>query len=173
MQLGNGIYYSTVHYKLNIFREVNQRLQIQFGLLMMRGIPLETCWAFNERWNNKFCYKVASCWLFLLSPRKNSFNIITVVISRKARHSKPSIPFSFFHINSKHFHLSQCCHPCQKFIYFCHKSGTCFRDKLMWSHAHSCAHIFNVKIMPYWQSTFTQLSHFCSFERPLRVMNYA
>ena len=22
----------------------------------------------NERWNNKFYYKVASCWLFLLSP---------------------------------------------------------------------------------------------------------
>jgi len=26
----------------------------------------ETCWAFNKRWNNKFYYKVASCWLFLL-----------------------------------------------------------------------------------------------------------
>jgi len=24
-------------------------------------------WAFNERWNNKFCYKVGSCWLFLLN----------------------------------------------------------------------------------------------------------
>jgi len=36
-------------------------------LLMMSGVPLETCWAFNERWNNKFYYKVASCWLFLLS----------------------------------------------------------------------------------------------------------
>jgi len=34
---------------------------------MMSGVPLETCWAFNERWNNKFCYKVASCWLFLLN----------------------------------------------------------------------------------------------------------
>jgi hypothetical protein len=33
----------------------------------MSGVPLETCWAFNERWNNKFCYKVASCWLFLLN----------------------------------------------------------------------------------------------------------
>jgi len=32
----------------------------------MSGMPLETCWAFNERWNNKFYYKVASCWLFLL-----------------------------------------------------------------------------------------------------------
>jgi hypothetical protein len=33
-------------------------------------MPLETCWAFNERWNNKLYYKVASCWLFLLSSRK-------------------------------------------------------------------------------------------------------
>jgi hypothetical protein len=33
----------------------------------MSGVPLETCWAFNERWNIKFYYKVASCWLFLLS----------------------------------------------------------------------------------------------------------
>jgi hypothetical protein len=46
---------------------VNQRLQIQLELLMMSGMQLETCWAFNERWNNKFCYKVASCWLFLLN----------------------------------------------------------------------------------------------------------
>jgi hypothetical protein len=46
---------------------VNQRLQIQLELLMMSGVPLGTCWVFNERWNNKFEYKVASCWLFLLS----------------------------------------------------------------------------------------------------------
>jgi hypothetical protein len=32
----------------------------------MSGVPLETCWAFNERRNNKLCYKVAS-WLFLLN----------------------------------------------------------------------------------------------------------
>jgi hypothetical protein len=32
----------------------------------MNGMPLETCWALNKRWNNKFCCKVASCWLFLL-----------------------------------------------------------------------------------------------------------
>jgi hypothetical protein len=31
----------------------------------MSGMPLETCSAFNERWNNKFYYKVAYCWLFL------------------------------------------------------------------------------------------------------------
>jgi len=36
-------------------------------LLMLSGMPLETCWAFNERWNNKWYYNVASCWLFLLS----------------------------------------------------------------------------------------------------------
>jgi hypothetical protein len=46
---------------------VNQRLQIQLELLMMSGVLLETCLAFNERWNNKFCYKVASYWLFLLN----------------------------------------------------------------------------------------------------------
>jgi len=34
---------------------------------MMSGMPLETCSAFSERWNNKFYYKVASCWLFLQS----------------------------------------------------------------------------------------------------------
>jgi len=35
-------------------------------LLMMSGMPLETCWAFKKNWNNKFYYKVASCWLFLI-----------------------------------------------------------------------------------------------------------
>jgi hypothetical protein len=105
--------------------------------------------------------------------RKNSFNIITVVIPCKARHSKPSTPFtpfSIFHVNSIHFRLSHCCYPCQK-IFFCHKSGTCFRDKPIWGHKHSCAHIFNVKIMAYWQSTLTQLSQFSSFQRPFHVMN--
>ena len=34
---------------------------------MMSGMPLETCWAFNKFWNNKFYCKVASCWLFLLN----------------------------------------------------------------------------------------------------------
>jgi hypothetical protein len=33
----------------------------------MSGMPLETCCAFNEWWNNKFYDKVASCWLFLLN----------------------------------------------------------------------------------------------------------
>jgi len=46
---------------------VSQRLQIQLELLMISGMPLETCWAFNERWNGGFCYRVASCWLFLLN----------------------------------------------------------------------------------------------------------
>jgi len=115
MQPCNRIYYSTVHWRLNMFRaayrsssgaltvfaasglhthvvtgrsqvwpgtwrfplrldygrsphaSVNQRLQIQLELLMMSGMPLETCWAFSERWNSRFCYRVASCWLFLLS----------------------------------------------------------------------------------------------------------
>ena len=96
MQPCNRIHYSTVHWRLSMFlvayrsssgaptvfaasglrthvvtgrsphAYVNQRLQIKLELLMMRGMLLETCWAFNERWNNKFRYKVASCWLFLL-----------------------------------------------------------------------------------------------------------
>jgi len=33
-------------------------------LLMMSGVPLETCWGFNKLWNNKFYYKAASCWYF-------------------------------------------------------------------------------------------------------------
>jgi len=36
-----------------------------FELLMMSGVSLETCWAINKHWNNKFWYTVASCWLFL------------------------------------------------------------------------------------------------------------
>jgi hypothetical protein len=33
---------------------------------MMSGVPLEICQAFNKRGNNKFYYKVASCWIFIL-----------------------------------------------------------------------------------------------------------
>jgi hypothetical protein len=36
-----------------------------FELLMMNGVSLETRWAINKHWNNKFYYTVASCWLFL------------------------------------------------------------------------------------------------------------
>jgi hypothetical protein len=44
---------------------------------------LETRWAFNERWNNKFYYKVASCWLFLLShtAMHGSMNIKSIYTS--------------------------------------------------------------------------------------------
>jgi len=30
----------------------------------MSGVPLDTCLAFKKLWNNKFCYKAASCWYF-------------------------------------------------------------------------------------------------------------
>jgi hypothetical protein len=118
MQLCSRIYYSTAHWRLNMFRAayrsssgavtvfavsglhthvvtdrsqvygrsphayVNQRLQIQLELLMMSGVPLETCWTFNERWNNKFCYKVASCWLFLLNhtTMHGSINIKSILL---------------------------------------------------------------------------------------------
>jgi hypothetical protein len=54
MQPCNRMYYSNVYWRLSL------------ELLMMSGVPLETCWAFSKRWNNKFYYKVASCWLFLV-----------------------------------------------------------------------------------------------------------
>ena len=44
---------------------VNQRLQIQLGLLMMSDIKLETCWAFNVLWNNKF--PLPSCILLVIA----------------------------------------------------------------------------------------------------------
>jgi hypothetical protein len=61
-------------------------------VLMMSGVPLETCWAFNEWWNNKFCYKVAYCWLFLLNhtTMHRSINIkknTTVLISPQFKYS--------------------------------------------------------------------------------------
>ena len=40
-------------------------------LLLMSGMPLETCRAFNKFWNDKFYYKVVSCWLFLLIHIRN------------------------------------------------------------------------------------------------------
>ena len=105
------IYYSTVHWRLNMFRAayrsssraltvyaasglhthmVTGRSQVCVGvttqiwlrpvttcvckpeaayteLLMMSDVTLETCWAFNEHWNNKFRYQVASCCLFILT----------------------------------------------------------------------------------------------------------
>jgi len=53
---------------------VNHRLQIELELMMMSGMSFETCWAFNEQWNNKFYYKVASCWLFLPNIKGDSQN---------------------------------------------------------------------------------------------------
>ena len=85
---------------------VNQRLQIQLGLLMMCDIPLETCWACNELWNNKFRYQIASCWLLLLShtTMHGSMNIKfmcvcvfvhIVLILRTAKLFGRNIPINF------------------------------------------------------------------------------
>jgi hypothetical protein len=82
-------------YRINAY--VNQRLQLQLDLLMMSGVTLETCLAFNERWNNKFCYKVASCWLFLqnhttmhgsmnINPLSPELNPICYLLALLAHH---------------------------------------------------------------------------------------
>ena len=65
--VGTGQFLLRLDYGRSPHAYINQRLQIQLELLMMSGVPLETCWTFNERWNNKFDYKVVSWWLFLLS----------------------------------------------------------------------------------------------------------
>jgi hypothetical protein len=73
MQPCNRIY-SKVFWRFNMFRAahrlssgaLNCISSLWFWFLMMSGVPLETCWAFNKLWNNKFYYKFASCWLFLL-----------------------------------------------------------------------------------------------------------
>jgi len=61
---------------------------------MMSGMLLETCSAFNEQWNNKFYYKVASCWLFLQShtTMHGSMNIksLEVVWEDTGEHNKTS-----------------------------------------------------------------------------------
>jgi len=125
MQPCNRIYYSTIYWRLNMFRAAHRSSSVALTvfaasglhthavtgrsqvwvptqtrlrpvttrvckpeaanteLLMMNGMPLETCWAFNERWNNKVYYKVASCWLFLLSytAMHGSMNVICILIS--------------------------------------------------------------------------------------------
>jgi len=65
--VGTGQFPLRLHYGRSPHAYVNQRLQIRLEHLMMCGMPLEACWAVNERWNHKFSYKVASCWLFLMS----------------------------------------------------------------------------------------------------------
>ena len=83
---------------------VNQRLQIQLELLIMRDMPLETCWAFNERWNNKFYCKVASCWLFLLNPATmhGSMNIK----SKKNQQMQPCNRIYYYKVLLKARHVS-------------------------------------------------------------------
>jgi hypothetical protein len=36
-----------------------------FEPLMMGGMSPETRWEIKKHWNNKFYYKVASCWFFI------------------------------------------------------------------------------------------------------------
>jgi hypothetical protein len=68
---------------------------------MMRGMPLETCWAFNEQWNNKFHYKVASCWLFLLSHTTvhGSMNIKLITFLKQLGLLTSSLYFFLHHIS--------------------------------------------------------------------------
>jgi hypothetical protein len=105
--VGTGQFPLRLEYGRSPHAYVNQRLQIQLELLMMNGMPLETCWAVNERWNNKFCYMVASCWLFLLSLsgililllffRPPSITMWLIVPRGCNRHRRTSLQLLYFH----------------------------------------------------------------------------
>jgi hypothetical protein len=68
---------------------VNQRLQIQLELLMMSGMPLEACWAFNERWNNKFYYKLNLVGYF--SWVTLDMLTVSLVCVRKTKNHSPTL----------------------------------------------------------------------------------
>jgi hypothetical protein len=86
---------SWLDYGRSLHAYVNRRLQIELELLMMSGGPLETCWAFNERRNNKFYYKVASCWLFLLRTVTNYANQVVT-------------PEMYLNVYGIHRHFTHC-----------------------------------------------------------------
>ena len=68
---------------------IYQRLQIQLKLLMMSGVPLETCWAFNKLWNNKFYYKATSCWYYywvIYDARIHEYQILEVISYLRRHH---------------------------------------------------------------------------------------
>jgi len=56
---------------------------------------LETCSAFNKLWNNKFYYKVVSCWLFLLIYSEESWHLSSVLCHTVLPCATLSIPHTF------------------------------------------------------------------------------
>jgi len=78
MQPCNRIYYSKVYWRLNMFRAayrsssgaLNCICSLWFiytcGDRPLSRLSGKKCWTFSKLWNNKFCYKIAPCWLFLL-----------------------------------------------------------------------------------------------------------
>ena len=89
MQLCNRIYYSKVHWRLNMFQVVCRSKHVEpsmsFGIInsiteFMSDVLLETCWAFNELWNNKFYYRAwwAVCRSKHVEPSMN-FGIINSI----------------------------------------------------------------------------------------------
>jgi len=76
---------------------------------MMSCMPLETYWAFNKRLSNKFCYTVASCWLFLLihTTMHGSMNInLFFIVPTHALHYTL---ISHFNLTLKHLKFAPTC----------------------------------------------------------------
>ena len=123
-------------------------LQIQLELLMMSDIPLETCWAFNELWNNKFRYQVASCWLLLLShtTMHGSMNIKYCIALRVSTYSSNRfVPLRFRKASYKKclhlfFFTLVCNLPVQSAL-FRYRSQLCWRkgcNLMIWYDTFNC-----------------------------------
>jgi hypothetical protein len=64
---------------------------------MMSGVPLETYWAFKKLLNNKFYYKAASCWFFILinlrctDPWVSNWTIYVLQLFRRVAAALPGM----------------------------------------------------------------------------------
>jgi len=97
---------------------------------MTSGMPLETCWAFNKFWNNKFYYKVASCWLLLL--------IHTTM------HGYMSIEFEFTFCSS--VNLKKC-----KYQKILHKWNRILKTRAQKSYANKLSYYQNKRRHEFWR----------------------
>jgi hypothetical protein len=59
------------------------------------GVPLKACWAFNERWNNEFCYSVASCWFQLKHCQYICCSVVGLNNNRHLTISCIELPYGF------------------------------------------------------------------------------
>ena len=76
-------------------------------LLMMSGMPLETCWAFNKLWNNTFYYKAASFWYFYWVILRCTNPRISDLLTREIAIPRTKKSYSCFQQIYKAIHFSK------------------------------------------------------------------